>query len=51
MKNDYTSLAQELVFVKVQLAEFTWDYLKDEALLNNSCRNKLFFSTPSIFVW
>lgn len=43
-------LAQELVFVRVHLAEFTWDYLKDKALLNNDCRNKLFFTKPGIFV-
>lgn len=48
--NVTSTFTQELVFVRVQPDEFTLDYPKDKALLNNSCRNKFLFITPSIFV-
>lgn len=41
----------KLMFVRVQLDEFTLDYPKEKPLLNNSHRNKFLFFTPSIFVW
>lgn len=48
--NVTSTFTQELVFVRVQPVEFTLDYPKDKALLNNSRRNKFLFITPSIFV-